>query len=108
MATDSGFEPRWVLIGSFGEYKPCHRRRWEVGFRPSSRPSPSHPHSLIFLFPLRQERSTRLRYPRLRQKPSSRPRILRSQPLPTPHFIDPDHHVDPQEQRPSVFFAQRF
>jgi len=24
------------------------------------------------------------------------------------YLINPDHHVDPQEQRPGVFFAQRF
>ena len=97
-------------------YKPFHLPVVWLRWIPSS--SQLHPltftHSLSFIPPsLRQERSTR-------PNPSQRRQTLFTPPphlelptlLPTPppttlpHLITPDHNVDPQEQRPGVFFAQ--
>ena len=113
----------WQLRAEMGPegYKPLHffvtRFRRIPSLPPTFAPSrPYHPHSLYLPLPcvrnapsglvlLGDDKPFSPPYP----QPAARITTSRLQHPPLhPHPITLHHHVDPQEPRPSVFFAQRF
>ena len=113
MAIDVGLEPRWT---SFEEYKPFHRLRLEISLDPLSLPTstPYTPTLTLFNFPLPCVRNALYasdlpgydKNPLHSRVPSTRTVHTTTTLYQHLTLINPDHHVDPQEQRPGVFFTQ--